>query len=50
MTSLDEKFYVFCDLKSSYKIGGVNDVYSQEQIEDFKLQTETNLTTQEKVI
>lgn len=48
MTSLDEKFFDFCDISSSYKIGGVNDVYSQEQIEDFESEIQTNLTTDQK--
>ena len=36
MTTLDEKFFDFCDISSSYKIGGVNDVYSKEQYYDGK--------------
>ena len=41
MTSLDEKFIDFCDLKSSYKIGGVNDIYSEEQTDYFQLNVQT---------
>jgi len=48
MTTLDEKFFDFCDISSSYKIGGVNDVYSKEQIEDFESQIQINLTTDQK--
>ena len=48
MTSLDEKFFDFCDISSSYKIGGVNDVYSEEQIEDFNSQIQINLTADQK--